>query len=313
MARRDRAFYAAVALAVMVVAAIAIVRGRSGSPLGDPSTDDWCAPGFSPIAGGGCFAAPRAPPSRAPLVVYLHGMYAPSAADDETERQSRLARLAIARGFAVLALRGRQGQCLAETVRDWFCFPSNERNAVDGPAVVASWSVALANAEARIPGGPSHRWLLGFSNGAYFAGIIAMRSLLRLDALAIAHAGPTDPVTQQPVMPPILLITADEDLAIPQMMRFDTLLSAVKWPHAIVTRDGGHELTEQDITMALTFFDRLRRERLPFRPPLSTRRPRPNLPDAAAVADATASTTEIDAGEGELDADTDPPFSDASP
>jgi hypothetical protein len=111
-------------------------------------------------------------------------------------------------------------------------------------------------------------------------------------------------------MPPILLVTADEDLAVPSMMRFDTLLSSVKWPHAIVTRDGGHELTEQDITMALTFFDRSRRERFPLSPPLSTRRPRPNLPEPSAP---EAAAAPIDAGNDDVpEADTDPPFEDAS-
>lgn len=311
--RRDRTFYVAavVGIAAIIVVAL-IVRRPKASALGDPSAPDWCADGYVAIPGGGCFAGVTA--AKAPLVVYLHGMYAPSAADDEAERQTRLARLANARGVAVLALRGRQGQCLAENVRDWWCWPSNERNANDGPGVVASWNVALANAEARIDGRPAKRWLLGFSNGAYFAGIIALRSLLAFDAIAIAHAGPTDPVAARPSMPPILLVTADEDLSVTSMMRFDALLSAVKWPHAIVTRDGGHDLTEQDVTMALTFFDRVRREALPLRPPLSTRRPRPNLPTDASAPDAsTPAPAAAEAGDDDVvDADTDPPFEDAA-
>jgi predicted esterase len=325
MIGRHRAFYAAVVAGVAIVAVIAVVRGRRERPtaLGDPEAADWCAAGYAPIAGGGCFAAPDPIPPRAPLVVYLHGMYPPRAAEEEAERQSRLARLAALRGFAVLALRGKQNQCVAETVRDYWCWPSNERNANDGPAFVASFRPALANAEALVPGGPAQRWLVGFSNGGYFAGIIALRSLLPFDAVAIAHAGPTEPVMARPIMPPILLVTADEDLAIPSMMRFDTLLSSVKWPHAIVTRDGGHDLTEHDIGMALTFFDRVRREGLPLRPPLSTRKPRPNLPDAGATDAASATSPEpiardaVDASDVddhvETDADTAPPFSDERP
>jgi predicted esterase len=314
MNRRDRAFYLAVAVGVAAVVVVVLATRRAKpTPLGDPSSADWCASGYVPIPGNGCFAGVTSP--RAPLVVYLHGMYAPSGADDEAERQARLARLANERGVAVLALRGRQGQCLAENVREWWCWPSNERNASDGPGVVASWNVALANAEARIEGRPAKRWLLGFSNGAYFAGIIALKALLPFDAVAIAHAGPTDPVTRQPSMPPILLVTADEDLAVTSMMRFDVLLSSVNWPHAIVTRDGGHDLTEHDVTMALTFFERVRREALPLSPPLSLRRPRPNLPEAS-VADSPAAAN--DAGDEDfaeddaVDADTDPPFDGAT-
>lgn len=315
MMRRDRAFYGAVVGFVAVASAITILRSpRQGhAALGDPSVADWCAPGFAPIAGGGCFAAPPAA-ERAPLIVYLHGMYDPKAADEEIARQSRLARLATARGFAVLALRGRQGQCAAEAVRTWWCWPSNERNASDGPAFVAAWTHALANAEARIPGRPAARYLVGFSNGGYFAGIIATRQLLPFDAFAIAHAGPTDPVVRKPAMPPILLVTADEDVSVTSMMRFDGLLGAVGWPHAIVTRDGGHDLTEHDIGMALTFFERLRREGFPLRSPLSTRRPRPNLPDASAPPAASPEAGAPPPAEPDREAaDTDPPFEEESP
>jgi hypothetical protein len=45
--------------------------------------------------------------------VYLQGRYARDAATEELDRQRRLGVAASARGFAVLALRGRLGQCSA--------------------------------------------------------------------------------------------------------------------------------------------------------------------------------------------------------
>lgn len=282
-ARRDRAFYAAVGAGVLAVVAFALARGGRPSDARTPDERDaivpWCASTLEPIEGGGCFARPAAP--GAALVVYLHGMHPPTAAGiaEELERQARVARLATARGFAVLALRGRQGQCLADGVRDWFCWPSNERTAEDGRGVVDAWTRALAGAERR--GARGRRLLLGFSNGGYFAALIATRALMRFDAIAIAHGGPVEPVEARGAKPPVVLLTADEDASIESMMRLDRALSRAAWPHAIVTRDGGHALTEEDVEAALTFFERTARERLPLRPPLSTRPPRPRLPSSA--------------------------------
>jgi hypothetical protein len=85
-----------------------------------------------------------------------------------------------------------------------------------------------------------------------------------------------------------LLITADADVSVLSMMQLDDELTREAWPHAVVARDGGHDLLEPDIDAALAFFTRLRREKLPFAVPLSTRRPQPKL-DASDATEAAAS------------------------
>lgn len=229
---------------------------------------DWCAPGFEPIAGGGCFAAAGAK-STAPLVVYLHGRYARDAATDEVDRQRRLGLRAGALGFAVLALRGRLGQCTAPELATWYCWPSNETNADAGAEFVGEWAVALAAAQARA-GSPA-RFLLGFSNGGYFAGLIATRGLLDVDAVVVAHGGPVEPVHAPRPAPPLLLLSADDDVAQDDMIRFDEELSREHWAHDGYARAGSHGLTDGDIDAALTFFSRAH-ETLPLDPPLSLHR-----------------------------------------
>ena len=287
-------FYGAVAIGVTAVVVAVVLAGplRSGGrgsassrpPMPGGDVADWCPEGLEPIPGGGCFAAAPAAAHPSALLLYLHGRYAPEDAHLEGERQSRVARMATARGYAVLALRGLQGQCTDPQLATWWCWPSNERNASDGPAFVARFQTAIAEAERR--SGKGRRVVLGFSNGGYFAALIAPRALLTLDAVVIAHAGPVEPMRPVGPMPPMLLIDADDDPSGPEMDRLEAALTRESWPHVTVAREGGHALPEWDVAMALSFFDRTRLEPLPLAPPLAARARRlAALPDAAAPAD----------------------------
>lgn len=286
---RPAAVVVVAVLVVGLVVALATRRARTAVPersatiAEEAATVDagivaWCAEGLEPIAGGGCFAPATADAGEPMLLVYLHGMYPPASASEELERQARLAKAAAAKGFSVVALRGRQGQCAGEDVVDYWCWPSNERVVDAGQGFVDAWGPALAEVERRT--GRTKRYLLGFSNGGYFAALIATRALLPFDGIAIAHAGPVEPI--QPMGPkvPLLLVTADGDPSTVSMMLLDTELTGVSWPHAIVTRDGSHALTDGDIAFALTFFLRTQHESLPLLPPLSSRAPVPYVADA---------------------------------
>jgi predicted esterase len=290
--RHAKRFYGAVAAIVLCVVLVVLLRrprtssGHDRPPPRDLERLAWCAEGTEPIAGEGCFASPASPRG---LLVYLHGRYGPEGVKDELERQARVVRLSSARGFAVLALRGAQGQCSDPLLASWWCWPSNERNAGDGPAFVARWAVALEASERRL--GPQRRVLLGFSNGGYFAALIASRALERFDAVAIAHAGPVAPMRPLGARPPMLLLDADDDPSGPEMDRLGADLQREEWPLMVTVREGAHALLEWDIETALAFFERTRTETLPLVPPLAarTRRaPTPVVPEAGAETDATA-------------------------
>jgi predicted esterase len=290
-------FYGAVAIGVTAVVVGVVLGGRYREAPGAVAPRsfavdiaDWCPEGFLPITGG-CFA-PALPTARASgLLLYLHGRYAPESANEERERQMRVARLATARGYAVLALRGVQGQCTDPQLATWWCWPSNERNVGDGQAFVTRFEGALAEAERRA--GKGRRVLLGFSNGGYFAALIAPRALLALDAVAIAHGGPVEPMHPVGTRPPMLLIDADDDPSGPEMDRLEASLTRESWPHATVVREGGHALPEWDVEMALAFFDRTRTEPVPLTPPLAARAHRVAAPPDAAAP--------LDGGEGPAD------------
>jgi predicted esterase len=247
----------------------------------DASVIPWCAPGLEAIPGAGCFAAARGAPPNAPVVLYLHGMYERSAGvDEELDRQRRVAAHATARGFAVLALRGKEGECNSRPeLATWFCWPSNERTAQDAVAFVSAWRPALRETERRA--GAGKRFVLGFSNGAFFAGLLAVRAHFEAAAFVVAHGGPVEPVHALGAKPPLLLMSADDDESQDGMIRFDGELARDAWPHEVYARGGGHALTDDDIEAALTFFVRAEREKVPLSPPLTTHRPQPHARDAA--------------------------------
>jgi predicted esterase len=240
----------------------------------DPSvpaepTADWCAPGYEALAGG-CLALSAAAPGPHAVLVYLHGRYAENAPAEEVDRQRRLATIATARGFAVLALRGRLGECTWAQLSRWFCWPSNERNEQDATDFVDTWEGALLEAHRRA--GSKTRFVLGFSSGAYFAGLLATRGLFDAEAFVVAHGGPVEPVPAAARMAPLLLLSADEDVAQDDMIRLDEDLTREHWPHDSYARAGTHGLTDGDIDAALTFFSRSH-ESLPLEPPLALHRP----------------------------------------
>jgi dienelactone hydrolase len=228
---------------------------------GDTGLIAWCADGLTPIGGGGCFAAPPGDNNDVPLILYLHGIYDRHADSDELDRQRRVAKLATARGFAVLALRGLEGGCSLEPeLASKYCWPSNERTAARGPEAVSEWQASLRAATRRGASGP--RYVLGFSNGGFFAGLLAVRAWFDADGFAIGNAGPVEPVHALGAKPPLLLMSANEDASQEGMARLDEELTREAWPHENFSRAGTHELTDPEIDAALSFFLRVHDEKI---------------------------------------------------
>jgi dienelactone hydrolase len=232
---------------------------------------EWCPEGFDPLAGDACLASPVERRTPTPIILYLQ-VATRDAATDEVDRQRRLAARATARGFAVLALRGRLGACRVPELASWYCWPSNAQSADGAPAIVDTWRGTLAEVDQRL-GPPARRYVLGFSNGGYFAGLLAARGLFDADAFVIAHGGPVEPIRAQRGKPPLLLLSADDDVAQDDMILFDEELTRELWAHDSYARSGGHALTDQDIDAALMFFVRAK-DTVPLDPPLPLHRAR---------------------------------------
>src|SRR5262249_23187887 len=128
MTRRAR--YLGVGAALVVLLALGLViceYSRRTRPQPTAAMFETCAPSLTALPGGGCWVAPAL--ANPPVIIYLHRIYDKNAPTAELERQTRLARRAVARGFAVLSLRGEEGACTDAALRSSFCWPSNEQNA----------------------------------------------------------------------------------------------------------------------------------------------------------------------------------------
>ena len=216
-----------------------------------------CAASYVAIADDACLEAPIADPAEnksVPLLLYLHGLYQPEQMGEELARQERVAKHARERGVAVLALRGEMGICDVRGDRlDWVCWPSNEHVAYRAEEIVASWKSPMAIARARVGAGPTY--VLGFSNGAYFAGLLAVRDLFPADAFVIAQGGDVEPVHALGKRRPILLLSTDNaaPTVLAEMDRFASALAADGWSFVEEERPGGHELTDEDVDASLDF------------------------------------------------------------
>jgi dienelactone hydrolase len=244
---------------------------------------EGCAPGFEAISGG-CLVVPEGA-STPSLVVYLHGRFARNAVVDELDRQRRLGVRAAKQGFAVLAVRSRLGLCSSSELADWYCWPTSQA-AVDADSV-RRWARVVDETQRRV--GATRRYLLGFSSGGYFAGMVASQQWVPFDAVVVAHGGPVEPVQPAGAPPPMLLLSADDDVAQVDMIRFDDDLRRAGWPHDACARGGAHDLADVDIDAALSFFSRSG-ESMPLRPPLPLHRAVFHVHDAGTEAGEAAVT-----------------------
>lgn len=184
-------------------------------------------------------------------------MYRADAPSAELDIEERLARAATARGFAVLAPRGKLGLCDWSTeLAGWRCWPNTARQKPRAGELLVELGAHYRHTRARLHSRKVHPFVLGFSNGGFFAALIAAETKLDARGFAIAHGGPVEPASFDPARAvPTLLIAADGDRwQRPKMDTLHTLLDQAGWKHTYQTRGGEHALLDQDIQAALDFF-----------------------------------------------------------
>jgi poly(3-hydroxybutyrate) depolymerase len=165
-------------------------------------------------------------------------------------------RVAVQRGFAVIIPRGKRGQCAWRTeLKNHFCWPQDAEDTESMKMIIAEWEKVLWQVDAVLEGGTHKRYVLGFSNGGFFASFIATHGLFPGQAYAIVNGGPLAPPSAKAKPLPIMLVTAqDAPEAAPKMKELHETLRNVSWPHAFCPRSGGPALTADDVEVALRFF-----------------------------------------------------------
>lgn len=245
-------------IAVVAFASLSLVAcKRSPEPASNVLTqsETWCPDGFEVGPQDTCFAIPDAHDKNTPVLVYLHGMYQGHGSPEEWS----VVREATRRGFAVVIPRGKRGYCAWKAeLKDHFCWPTEIDDPQPFKAVVAEWDKVLWQVDALLEGGTHKRYVLGFSNGAFFAEYLAAQGLFPAQGYALVNGGAlVPPPPKAPKPPAMLLVAAQEDAEQSAKMRdLHEGLGKAGWIHAWCTRPGGHALAAQDVDAALRFFKR---------------------------------------------------------
>lgn len=248
----------ALALTLTSACALACTQPKPAATLS--AAESWCPDGFEVGPQDTCFAVPEMTTKETPILVYLHGMYAGHGSPEEWN----LVKSATDRGFAVVVPRGKRGLCAWKAeLKDHFCWPQE----VDDPEAfkhtIAEWERVLWQVEAILEGGSHKRYVLGYSNGGYFASYIAAHGLFPAQAYAIVNGGPLGTAQKPAKAVPLMLVAAQDDQggagggasgASGKTKELHESLTKVGWPHAFCTRPGSHPLATADIEASLRFF-----------------------------------------------------------
>lgn len=220
-----------------------------------PIETDWCSEGWIGLDDHTCFHVPASAARDAPVLYVLHGMMPPDTLP--VGLQAIAAEAADALGFVAVFPRGQQGLCVWDpSVQLHWCWPTR-RETVDtaAPALLDEWMRAEALLQQVLGATFRRRYVMGFSNGGYFASYIGLEGLLALDGAGLVGAGRS--VIEQELFsqarPPIHLAVGELETAgvIASAENLADMLTQHGWEHALVTHpDRGHEIHPDDFAAA---------------------------------------------------------------
>ena len=218
----------------------------------------WCAPELETLPGNVCYApAPKdgagATPKRRTAVIFLHGLV-PRGAGWQHNQHRAILRGAQTHGFAVFAPRGREGirPREPETVA-WPTSASAQRE--HEAAVLAEWKNAIGIVEERDGKPFDEVFVLGFSNGAYYVGSLAIRAPHPFDGYAVfaggrAYGTPTRDRTRRA---PVFVGICTKDSTAKDGQSLATTLRKHGWPYKAEARPAGHTMADRHLSHAMAY------------------------------------------------------------
>jgi predicted esterase len=245
----------------LVGAAAAVVslvpRGSGADPGKAPKTPPvWCAPELEALASDVCWFEGPAPGGDRTVVLFLHGLIKPDSTW-QWSQQRALVRQAKRYGFSVLAPRGRRG--VGPGGMGSVAWPSAASQASVEPELLEEWKVARKAIEARRGKPFQETFMLGYSNGAYYASSLALRERLDVDGYALIAGGSSTPELRKAaktakVRVPIWVgIAMGDKTSATDSRTFGALLQGGGWPHKIHASSAGHEVGDRQVERALEY------------------------------------------------------------
>jgi predicted esterase len=235
------------------------------APTAAPSpvvpSEHWCAPELTPLTETVCHYTPQQEAGvqahgSGTLVIFLHSLVSarPKAA---WEQQLRMRRLANTYGFTILIPRGRPG---FGPGRDpgTLAWPTAQQLQQEHEAeLLAEWEDALRRARAS-HGAFERVFLVGFSNGAYYATSLAFRERFPSDGVAVFAGGSGNKyhrltAARAKRRVPMFVGYGTLDPDNPQQRSLVSLLKQLGWPHRALGAKVGHTVSPEQLRAALQF------------------------------------------------------------
>lgn len=230
--------------------------GGGGGSSWQPVETDWCSPGWLGLNDGTCFYAPATITEPSAVLYFLHGMMPPDASP--ASQQALAEEAAEKYGFVAVFPRGKQGLCAWDpSVTDWYCWPTSRVN-VDAHAseLLDGWSTSQLVLEGALGLTFKRQYVMGFSNGGYFAAYIGLEGLFPSDGVGVVGAGRSS--VDESLMPPsptpfyiavgALELQATQDSA----ANLSFVLGKHAWPNDLITHPNqGHEIHADDFDGAV--------------------------------------------------------------
>ncbi|MCB9650842.1 MAG: hypothetical protein H6730_30265 [Deltaproteobacteria bacterium] len=189
------------------------------------------------------------------VLVFLHGMYRDAAPEAEYALEARLADVAAASGVTVYIHRGRAGLCdWDRAYRDWRCWPTRRGQLPVVGEILVELGEALVEVARQTGADTARPVVFGYSNGGFLAAAMASETSMVACGYVIAHAGGTPPMSfgLRPSAPALLIWGAHD----PNREQMQALLHRMReggWAPRHVETGGGHDLTGEDLALALRF------------------------------------------------------------
>jgi predicted esterase len=241
----------------LTLAALLSVLGGVTTSSAEEDTP-WCAPELEALSETVCYYAPpgETTPTAKTLVIFLHSLIG---ASDRAAwpLQLRMATHARHYGFTMLVPRGRPGLGPGRdpSVLAW---PTAQKLQEQfEPELLAEWEKAQKLAEKKA--GPfDHVFVLGFSNGAYYATSLAVRGKLDVDGYGVFAGGSGKEYVRQQAKhskrrKPIFVGYGTQDPDHDNQQHLVRMLADLRWPHRSLAARVGHTVSDRQIEQALAF------------------------------------------------------------
>jgi predicted esterase len=218
---------------------------------------DWCTEGLTALDDATCYVLPDAVASPRVLVVYLHGIVAPTGHPQRIV-QGIVADNARAHGYVALLPRGRRG-IGPKGMHDWWGWPTTSAAyAKYAAAMTAEWLDEKSRLEALV-GAPFERtYLAGSSNGAYFVTTLAFAGAFAADGYGAMSGGGRGSKSKRSIAAapraPFYVGYGSFDDGKVDPIGLGDLLAEADWPHEVRRHAVGHGARGVYLDEALEFW-----------------------------------------------------------